>query len=211
VTRITELPEIVVLADDDYLTAVDVSDMSESPTGKNVKIQKQNLLAGMVVKEEIARLSGGTSTIDFTALNLSSYDRVWMTGMLGSSLASTASGLSVVLNAASAVNSWRQSLEANDGSPANTNESADGNVIVVPGSDATQTTAPVSVWIEAPGVTGPKVLISEYGFRYASISGRVGFRMVASDVTAPITQITVTTGGADTLSGTLILYGERTI
>ena len=55
-TRISELPEISVLADDDFVTAIDVSDMSESPTGKNVKIQKQNLLAGPTVQS--AHFSG---------------------------------------------------------------------------------------------------------------------------------------------------------
>ena len=57
-TKITELPEISVLADDDFVTAVDVSDMSESPTGKNVKIQKQNLLAGPAVQSARIQADG---------------------------------------------------------------------------------------------------------------------------------------------------------
>ena len=59
-TRISELPEISVLADDDFVTAIDVSDMSESPTGKNVKIQKQNLVPAAPLVQSAQFNSDGT-------------------------------------------------------------------------------------------------------------------------------------------------------
>ena len=70
--KISEMTEVTSLADDDWITAVDVSNTSTSPTGQNVKIQKSNLVAGGTVVQAASIQADGTvlSEIGMTGLNV---------------------------------------------------------------------------------------------------------------------------------------------
>ena len=217
-TKITELPEISVLADDDFVTAVDVSDMSESPTGKNVKIQKQNLLggSGAVSKFEIARITDpGTGEFDFTAIP-SDYENLYIEGWIRSSAVGQSDGTRVYLNGNTTdANYWLQAIEGADGTP-NVGE------VAAPSSGSITATDGPAGWISQFSAKFINYRGATYRHTFLTntispiIAGNMitGWRgiQVTADIGA-ITQIQVQSDGhpTDTLVGTLILYGEKTI
>jgi hypothetical protein len=87
-TKISELPEITSLADDDWLTAVDRSDTTNNPTGENVKIQKSNLGVGgggggMTLLEEIIISVGSPGIFDFSTIS-QTFDHLYIEGLVRS-------------------------------------------------------------------------------------------------------------------------------
>ena len=85
-TPISGLPEVTVLADDDWITAVDISDISNNATGENVKIQKSNLLptVEMELIEKITLNVGSPGQFDFTSIP-QTYDHLYLEGIVRSS------------------------------------------------------------------------------------------------------------------------------
>jgi hypothetical protein len=85
-TPISGLPEVTVLADDDWITAVDISDISNNATGENVKIQKSNLLptVEMELIEKITLNVGSPGQFDFTSIP-QTYDHLYLDGIVRSS------------------------------------------------------------------------------------------------------------------------------
>ena len=213
-TKITELPEIVVLADDDYLTAVDVSDMSESPTGKNVKIQKQNLLAGMVVKEEINRITDpGVSGFDFTGLDLTGYDRLIVSGWLRSDIAGDLEGLYCHINGdTTEANYFRQEHAALNGANSSLDQDGISSGLFASGSASADRYSDVDLVINNPSGVSTKLMACSNRIYRSAANAIIGEWLVFHKTdTAPVTQLTFTGEQGGAMSGALILYGERTI
>jgi hypothetical protein len=216
VTKITELPEVSVLADDDFITAVDVSDMSESPTGKNVKIQKQNLLgAGAVSKVEIARITdpaGGD--FDFTAIS-GEFDRLIIEGELRGTVAATGESVFLTFNGDTVDTNYHYQTEGYNGGVSQEAEASNRRIgAVAAASSPTGSYHSVKIVIEGYAGTNLKRATSVFsGSRTAGTAETGRSTLVHDTLTSPITQLTVSTDNhpTDTLTGTLILYGEKTL
>lgn len=213
-TKITELPEIVVLADDDYLTAVDVSDMSESPTGKNVKIQKQNLLAGMVVKEEIGRDTDPVSGA-FVFSGISGiYDRLILSCFnLRSAAAVGSDELYLYINGDKVVANYHsQELMGENGTVDSAERPTPQIGFTVGASASANSRSDIDVVLS--GYSLPKMISARSTFSSypGTDQARIGgFSIFNEGAVGPITSLELTTFEVDILTGTAILYGERTI
>lgn len=216
--KISDLPEVTSLADNDWLTGVDVSNTTNSPTGENVKIQKSNLVpsvaAGTVVTEEIDRITDPVSG-EFDIAITTGYDRVILYGSIRSTAATTADGVKVYLNedTTDANYMWQAGYSEN-GNPVNTETLDDTRLHLCPGSSS-----PVGSHLEFNGVlqnpdgTNVKVFKNDgWYYREASriVSGDMTTAWEAS--TAAVIRIRLRTDNhpTDTLTGTVIVYGERT-
>jgi hypothetical protein len=86
-TPITGLLEVTSLADDDWITAVDISNTTNNATGENVKIQASNFLpapAGeMTFIEKITIAEGAPGLFDFTGIP-QTYDHLYLEGIVRS-------------------------------------------------------------------------------------------------------------------------------
>jgi hypothetical protein len=88
-TKISELPEANSLSDDDWLTAVDVSNTTNNPTGENVKIQKSNLGVGgggdggLTLLEQIIIDVGTPGFFDFSGIS-QTFDHLFLEGIVRS-------------------------------------------------------------------------------------------------------------------------------
>jgi hypothetical protein len=220
--KLTDVPVVTSLADNDLVYAVDISNTTDDPAGSSVAITKANLVGGggggigtktRAVMTEIARVvDPGTGIFNFNGLDLSEYDSITLTGSLRGKGASTASTINVYLNGDTTdANYFRQATGGLNGGANNSETAAPDMWYGSGGGSAAGNFSSHTMSIEFPAGTQRKMMsgtnastISPDTYMYSSLSS------VRWDGTAAITDIQVVDQLAEGLEGTIVLYGRKT-
>ena len=214
--RLTEIPTTTTMTDDDLFYIVDVEDTTDNPAGSSKSIKKSDVI-GNVQKFEIARITDpGAGGFVFAGYTPSEWDRLYIQGQVKSSAAATIDATEILFNGdATTANYFYQRLA---GLNAGTSVPASATTRCATVTGATNAVAnsitDVAIEIENPNSSFVKSAISHYRLMQTATAAESGSNATWNpSITVPLTAITIRTDNdpTDTLTGTLILYGEKTI
>lgn len=217
-SKTTDLTEITTLADTDLFMVVDVDDTSMAPSGTNKKITRANVFKGQVIRTEILRLAApnadAATTYEFTGIDSASYDRLIAVGYnIQSAAANNTDVLFMYMNGdETATNYLVQQIGGNNGTAEN-NENDAPRIALVAGANAPRP-SDFKVEIRGPSLVQVPMATGYYNCWVNAIGEqRVGTYGMTADagVAAAINSLKFAIDGGEALSGTIILYGERTL
>jgi hypothetical protein len=218
--KLTDLPEALTLPTNAKVYVVDEDDATDDPSGSSKQMDASllggGIPAGTVVKEEIDRKTATAGAYSFTGLDLSAYDRIFIKGYVDSDRAGqTIDGVGLYQNGdTNNANYFIQSIEGNNNTALGPETDNSAAVAVCGGADSTlDASGIVDITIENPSAaTGTKLCISNTGVIRDTTNVIIGRRLLYHKTsTAAITQLDIASTNGANLSGTIILYGEKTV
>lgn len=165
---------------------------------------------GTCLKTELARISASDGSFSFSPLPADTYDRYIIQGTLRSNHTTT-DGVRIYLNGDSTPGNYHyQNIWGNNGGTQG-NDNPDAFVELTPGNDAVVgNEALIEIVIEKPNGPQRKVAMGKFALETVNGIMYTGHRGVQSDITAAINAILLS-GTSGALTGTLVLYGEKTV
>ena len=219
--KLTALPVITSLADEDLFYVVDVSDTTDDPAGSSVGIARSDIIAGpapaLVLLEEIElsvagefdfgpALAGGIIPQD--------YDRLIIKGTVLGDVSAAADGMYCFFNADTTASNYHyQKIQGQDGSGTFT-EGAVPQIASCPaGTSPAGTYGIINISVEDYTGANRKMAMGASFYEQAVDNASLGLRGLISAITDPITRIRIRTDNhaTDQLVGKLQLFGEKSI
>ena len=218
--KLTALPVVTSLADDDLVYAVDISDTTDDPTGSSVGITKNDFLGGgagttMTVKKKLQTITNATAgEFDFDNIP-AGYDRLIIEGTLRGDIAATEEGVHVYFNADTTdTNYFAQYLYTDNGILVNS-EGAFPRILLCSGGNS-PAGAHGNVVVRLEDYAGSQIKCAQgesAAMRVVNSMYYGGIGVSHDSMTAAITRIRIRTDNhpTDQLIGTLHLYAEKEV
>ena len=170
--------------------------------------------AGTVQKVEIDRITDPVSgEFDFTSLSLSSYDQVIISGTLASDRANTVDDVLVQINGdTTTTNYFYQRNLSREGSGLDSEGNSNFLSVCSAANAPANSESSVDITIKNPSATVPTTIVNTVGaYGSSNATAYVGTVCTNHNTAAAVTGIKLLSANAADLTGTLILYGEKTI